>query len=213
MKGFLRGFVLVLLFTRVLFLSVAETALPGAQFAHGDWKIVNGRLYQNDLKAGLAKMNLPVPQAGKMLYEFTVRYEDGFDDAHGGFGIHVFADKVYNGASWGSGDSYLLWLNYDENAKGITTGLSAQVYKSITHSKMELLADYDLNQYVGALAGNFLDVNIPVKIIIDGNNGDVKIYDPVDPSWVYKFNLGNTSPLSGKYISLRTNSLSVSFGK
>ena len=181
-------------------------------FAEGDWTILGNRLYQKDIKAGMARVDIPAPQAGMMVYEFNVRYEDGAEDMHAGFGIHLFVDKPAKGKAWGNGKSYLLWLNYDENPKEITKGLSAQIYKSLTNSRMELLADIDLNDYVYLLTEDLLDMVIPVKMVVNGFNGDVKIYDPTDPSYVYKFNIGNTAPLTGKYMSLRSNSMGISFG-
>ena len=97
----------------------AQIQLPEHTFAtgnsSGNWTISGGRVYQNDANARLAKVNIRAPQSGSMLYEFTVRYEGGSEDGHGGFGIHLFGDTVVNTVSWGSGNSYLLWLNYDEN--------------------------------------------------------------------------------------------------
>jgi len=181
-------------------------------FAEGDWAVRGDRLYQSNLKAGMARVDIPAPQAGIMVYNFNVRYQAGAEDMHAGFGIHIFVDKPAKGKAWGNGKSYLLWLNYDENAKEITKGFSAQIYKSLTNSRMELLADIDLNQYAYLLTEDVLDMIIPVKMVVNGFNGDVKIYDPTDPTYVYKFNIGNTEPLTGQYISLRTNSMGISFG-
>jgi hypothetical protein len=48
---------------------------------------------------------------------------------------------------------------------------------------------------------------------VNGITGDVKVYDPTDPGYVYTFNLGNKNPIKGNYVSLRTNSGSFSFGQ
>lgn len=181
-------------------------------FAEGNWAVKGDRLYQSNIKAGMARVDIPAPQAGMMVYEFNVRYQNGAEDKHAGFGIHLFVDKPAKGKAWGNGDSYLLWLNYDENAKEINKGFSAQIYKSINNIKMELIADIDLNQYAYLLTEDVLNMVIPIKMVINGFNGDVKIYDPTDSTYVYKFNLGNTSALTGQYISLRTNSMGISFG-
>ena len=181
-------------------------------FAEGNWAVIGDRLYQSNTKAGMARVDIPAPQAGMMVYEFNVRYQSGAEDMHAGFGIHLFVDKPAKGKAWGNGKSYLLWLNYDENPKGITKGLSAQIYKSVSNIKMELLADIDLNKYAYLLTEDVLDMVIPVKMVANGFTGDVKIYDPTDPSWIYTFNLGITSPLMGQFISLRTNSMGISFG-
>ncbi len=205
--------VLITVFLSVIMIPLFGLSTSDFKYAYGQWEIMGDRLVQKDVKAGMARVDIPYPQAGIVTYQFNVKYEKGAeDDAHAGFGIHVFVDKPAKGKAWGNGKSYLLWLNYDENAKGITKGLSAQIYKSITNSRMELVADIDLNKYAYLLTADNLNVVIPVKMTINGFNGDVKIYDPTDPTWVYVFNLGNTSPLKGNFISLRTNSASFSFG-
>ncbi|MEW5815094.1 MAG: hypothetical protein AB1798_06820 [Spirochaetota bacterium] len=214
MKANVQLFLILVILVMFPALTVFGETLPGAQYAWGNWQMKDGRLYQLDVKTGLAKMNLKVPQSGTMLYEFNVRYEGGaVEDRHGGFGIHVFVDKPHPGKAWGNGHSYLLWLNYDENATTVTKGFSAQLYKSVSHSRMDLIADIDLNRYAYVLTVENLRVIVPVKIVINGNTGDVKIYDPVDPTWVYVFNLGNTAPLKGDYLALRSNSMAVSFGR
>jgi hypothetical protein len=206
--------VIIILLSIISIVPLFSLSLTDLDFAYGKWAVIGDRLYQSNLKAGMARVDIPAPQAGMMVYEFNVRYEDGgTDDMHAGFGIHIFVDKPASGRAWGNGKSYLLWLNYDENAKGITKGFSAQIYKSLTNSKMELIADIDLNDYAYLLTEDLLDMVIPVKMVVNGFNGDVKFYDPTDSSYVYKFNLGNTAPLSGKFISLRTNSMGISFGR
>ena len=140
--------VMIILLSIILIVPLFSLSAIDLDFAYGKWAVIGDRLYQSDLKAGMARVDIPAPQAGMMVYEFNVRYEDGgTDDMHAGFGIHIFVDKPSGGKSWGNGESYLLWINYDENAKEITKGLSAQIYKSLSHSKMELIADIDLNDY------------------------------------------------------------------
>ncbi len=215
MKGdIMKKLVLIAVFlSAVMILPLYSLSPSDFHYAYGQWSVVGDRLVQSDVKAGMARVDIPFPQAGIVTYQFNVKYlKGGMDDMHAGFGIHIFVDKPAKGKAWGNGRSYLLWLNYDENAKNITKGLSAQVYKSLTNSKMELVADIDLNKYAYLLTAENMDVVLPVKMTVNGFNGDVKIYDPTDPTWVYVFNLGNTAPLHGSYISLRTNSASFSFG-
>ena len=180
-------------------------------YAYGQWEIAGDRLIQSDIDAGMARVDIPYMQKGIATYQFNVQYENGgIEDKHAGFGIHIFVDNP--GKAWGNGHSYLLWINYDENAKGITKGLSAQVYKSINDFQMEQVADFDLNIYSHHLTEKNMDLQIPVKIVVNGNTGDVKVYDPTTTNWVYEFNLGNEKPLTGNFVSLRTNSSSFSFG-
>ena len=195
--------------------SLFAQALPEHQFAAGRWSFIGSRLYQSDKTAGLAKMNIRVPQNGPMIYEFNVRYEDGIQDGHGGFGIHVFEDAAFNGRSWGAGRSWLLWLNYDEHPvanSGIPYGFSAQVYQSRSNSLMDLKQSYDLNMYVPYITWNDITSIVPVKIYINGDTGEVRVYDPTDPQlsayWYFFIDKG----LRGDWISIRTNGASVSFG-
>ena len=195
----------------------AQVQLPEHHFASGRWNMSGDRLYQNEAGARLAKVNMLIPQGGPMIYEFNARYEDGLDDGHGGFGIHIFASDVLHSASWGSGVSYLLWLNYDENpiTPGIHRGLSAQVYRSYSNSRMDLLESVDLNEYVPLLTDEDLLYPIPFRIWADGNTGEVRVYDPSDPElldYYYFFIDRSVLPLSGNWISLRTNGFSLSFG-
>ncbi|MDR3341321.1 MAG: hypothetical protein LBT14_00765 [Treponema sp.] len=194
----------------------AQVQLPEHSFASGSWTESNNRLYQNDANARLAKVNIKAPQSGSMLYEFNARYESGAEDGHGGFGLHIFADNVYNGPSWGSGKSWLLWLNYDENPSNnaIPKGLSAQVYRSYTNSRMELVQNIDLNQYVNLLTPENLTYSVPFRIWVNGDTGEVRVYDPTDPdlaSYFY-FNIDKKDvPLKGDWVALRTNGIKLSF--
>ena len=214
----MKRFVLFLLVLGIGVSLFAQVQLPEHHFASGNWSFVGDRLFQNDANARLAKVNIKAPQSGPMVYEFNVRYEDGIQDGHGGFGIHIFAKDVLNKASWGNGVSYLLWLNYDEKpiTKGIPKGFSAQVYRSYTNSRMELVGCYDLNQYAYLLTyENCVANTVPVKIWVDGNTGEVRVYDPTDASgqYYFYFNIDKKDlPLKGDWVALRTNGLKLSFG-
>ena len=214
----MKRFILILL---VLGLAVSlfaqEEFLPEHYYAtgSGNWMFIGNRLYQTDARSGLAKMNLRAPQSGPMIYEFNVRYEDGVQDGHGGFGIHLFANNVNNIASWGSGSSYLLWLNYDENpvTRGFPRGFTAQVYRSFNNSTMDLVDSFDLNDYLFFLTyENWAARSVPVKIWADGDSGEVRIYDPTDPDLYLYFYLPERN-LTGDWVSLRTNGLRLSFGQ
>jgi hypothetical protein len=194
----------------------AQVNLPEHRFASGNWAVSGQRLYQNDPRAGLAKMNVRVPQNGAMLYEFDARYEGGAEDGHGGFGLHIFVDNPLNSASWGAGISYLLWLNYDERPidRNIPRGLSGQVYRSYSNSRMELVQSFDLNRYADLLTDENLSYPVHFKIIADGNTGELRVYDPTvpDDAEYYVLNLDRRDlPLKGNWVSLRTNGMKLSF--
>jgi hypothetical protein len=194
----------------------AEIQLPEHHFVAGDWSIKDDRVYQNDANARLAKVNIKIPQSGAILYEFNVRYESGAEDGQGGFGVHIFADKVYDGPSWGSGNSYLLWLNYDENPAGssIPAGLSGQIYRSYSNSQMELLQSIDLNEFADLLTPENLAEAVSFKIWVNGETGEVRVYDPTDPylSTYYHFTIDKKDlPLTGDWVVVRTNGMTLSF--
>lgn len=186
----------------------AGTELPKS---HGSWMVKGGRLYQDDVIEPMAKINIGAAQSGLMQYEFDVRYEDGgFDDLKGGFGIHVFVDKAHDGVSWGNGNSFLLWLNYDENATYGPSGFTGQVYKSTSPVEMELLGDFDLNMVLEYLSPEYMSYILKIRLKVDAKTGNVWIEDPTFPGYGYAFGLGG--PLGeGNFVSFRTNSLSLSF--
>ena len=73
-----------------------------------------------------------------------------------------------------------MWLNYDENPgnKSIPSGLSAQIYRSYTNSRMELVESVSLNEYASLLTDDNLASSVPFRVIVDGNSGEVRVYDP-----------------------------------
>ena len=211
----MKRIVLVLALLAVGTFVFAQVNLPEHRFVSGNWGFSGQRLYQNDARAGLAKMNIRVPQQGAMLYEFDVRYEGGAEDGHGGFGLHIFVDAAYNAVSWGAGQSYLLWFNYDEKPlnKDIPAGLSAQVYRSYDNSRMDLVDSYDLNYYADLLTDDNLSQPVPFRITVDGDTGEVRVYDPtLTDGTYYLLNLDRRDlPLRGDWVVLRTNGIQMSF--
>jgi hypothetical protein len=197
--------------------SGVPSGVPEYRFASGRWGFSGQRLYQNDAAARLAKVNFQVAQNGPMIYEFNARYEGGAEDGHGGFGLHVFGDRTYNDASWGSGISYLLWLNYDErpiNAR-IPRGLSAQIYKSTSNSQMDLLESISLSGFEQYLTARNLSEPISFRVWINNSTGEIRVYDPTDSNgsaYYYYYANSRDVPLKGNWIALRTNGLKASFG-
>lgn len=194
----------------------AQVNLPEHRFAAGNWGISGQRLYQNDPGARLAKLNIRVPQSGPMIYEFDARYENGAEDGHGGFGLHIFVDAPYNSVSWGAGVSYLLWLNYDEKPqnRSIPAGLSAQLYRSYSNSRMDLVQSFDMNSYTDLLTAENLSQPVHFKIIANGDTGEIRVYDPTvsDGSLYYALYMDKKDlPLKGNWVALRTNGLKLSF--
>ena len=213
----MKRFILLILVLGISFSLFAQMQLPEHHFAtgSGNWGFIGNRLYQNEANARLAKMNMRIPQSGPMIYEFNVRYEGGIEDGHGGFGVHLFVDDVINRASWGSGSSWLLWLNYDENplSAQIPRGFSAQIYRSTSQINMDLVESFDLNEYVDFLTEEIWSYPVPAKIWVNGNTGEVRVFDPTDPAldFFFWFYLPINTPLTGNWVSLRTNGLRLSF--
>jgi hypothetical protein len=109
-----------------------------------------------------------------------------------------------------------LWLNYDENPGNsrISSGLSAQVYRSYTNSRMELVESYPLNEYAPLLTDDNLASSVPFRIVVDGSTGEVRVYDPTDPdllSYRYFYIDRRDIPLTGNWVALRTNGIRLSF--
>jgi len=189
--------------------------LPDPRPEWGEWSQKGDRLHQLDADTGIAKIHWEVPQEGQVLYEFNVRYESGaLSDGHGGFGIHIFVDDPARGFAWGDGNSYLLWVNYDENpgSDEIPAGLSAQIYKSTADDKMELLQSISLKSVENMLTAPMLKMNIPVKLLVDGSTGMAYIYDPMNMNLRYPFEIEIDEPMMGDWVALRTNGISLSFG-
>ena len=190
-------------------------ALPDYRPVSGSWSLRGGRLHQTDEKARLARVNIPVHQASDiMTYEFDARYEGGAEDGHAGFGIHVFVDNAHPREAWGAGRSFLLWLNYDEKplSSDIPKGFSAQIYRSLSNTDMRLIDSIDLNDFFYYVTDNDLTLAWPVKIVINSNSGEVRVYDPGDPTYYYYFGLDRSYlPLKGEWVVLRTNGFKASF--
>lgn len=195
---------------KVVFQQSFSGAIPLPR-SQGEWAVKGGRLYQADTEEKLAKINVMAAQSGEMQYEFDLRYEGGgMEDLMGGFGIQVFVDKAHDGKSWGNGNSFLLWLNYDPDPSYGAKGFQGQVYKSTSHTKMTLVGQFDLNAYVGLLNAKNMSMVIKGRIKVDGDTGAVWVEDPTLPGYGYAFSLGGRVGM-GSYMSLRTNSLALSF--
>lgn len=209
-----KALLLLICLTVVLSASVFADSHMSIKPSYGDWNMSSGMLKQTDLDAGMAKASIYAPQSGTMVYQFNAKYIDGLSDGKGGFGIHVFVDKPAAGKAWGEGDSYLLWMNYDNNPASSSTpeGLSAQIYKSDTNSRMNLVQSISLKA-IEPMLSKYMGYTLPVKIVIDGKSGMAKVYDPFKADYYYKFPLSSATPLEGSYVSLRTNSLGVAFSQ
>ena len=182
----------------------------------GNWKVMNGRLVQTDMKETMAMATARVSQSGSMLYEFDVEYAGGGEDDYAGFGFHVCVDNPSKARSWGNGKSLLAWVTWDPDAYGWPGGF-IQVYQSKSPLDMNLYPEGDIIEDGDSfpidtdyLKYEYLDYNVPVKIMLDTRTGKGKFYDPFDPDrYYYPFDLG--APVSaGSYFTFRMNSVSLS---
>ncbi len=207
--------------TRVVVIVALITVMTGMVFAdshlmfgtpEGDWAVRRNRLYQYDADASRAKAWVSVPQNGSMIYEFTMRYEGGIEDGHGGVGIHILSDTRPEGRSWGMGDSWLLWLNYDTVSAqpDIPKGLSAQLYKSTSNSDMELIDSVSLSS-VEPIAAQYINSIVPVKLTYLSSQGRVLIADPRGKSAGWYIDLPDGRYETGQYAAVRTNGIRMSF--
>lgn len=207
---------------------------------YGEWGIRGGRLVQRDTDTGLARIDRMVAPAGfspsgEFEISFKVRYEaGGFENQaallaqqlHAGFGIHVGVENPPLGrVAWGAGTSYLLWLNLDTRAETAMDardflGFRAQVYESTKNSEMALvdtlnidilaaLNAYGFNVSLDDLAG-FVAAPTDIKMRINADTGRIMVMDPTNPQLWFYFDV-DPRVLNGNYVSLRTNSLAVSF--
>ncbi len=198
-------------------------ALGAWKPAYGSWK-ADGELTQSNLKTGLAQISRPVPQSGVYQLEFTAKYiEGGYKDLkdaamgkfHGGFGIHIGIDKPAPSMAWGNGRSYLLWFNLDTTVPKDSEfyGLRAQVYKSESNSRMNLMKDYNveiLPEEVVTANLDYLAYDLPIRMIVNTNDGEVRVYDPTVEDYYYYFTL-DPAHLRGGYVAFRTNRVGISF--
>lgn len=245
------------LFLATSMVTVAQTvnddfsSMRGWTAGAGDWVVRGGRLVQQDRAESLARIDRRVNQGSEYELEFAIRYVDGgfasqedFEDGiyHAGFGIHLgVTNPALGRRAWGSGDSYLLWLNLDTREATLRDhpqhyGFRAQVYRSTSNTAMTLARDPalardpELSRYV---VDDYMSIDI-IRALRDwGVNAtiddlamaldiDVPINIRVNPSTGEIGVLDPTAPirfyfnvdpavLRGNYVSLRTNKLAASF--
>jgi hypothetical protein len=79
---------------------------------------------------------------------------------------------------------------------------------------MELVESVDLNEYASLLTQDNLSSPVPFRIIVDGNTGEVRVYDPTDANlenYRYFYIDKKDTPLNGNWVALRTNGMRLSF--
>jgi hypothetical protein len=80
---------------------------------------------------------------------------------------------------------------------------------------MEQVRAFDLNQYLPYISMADIEKPVTIKLLVNGNTGEVRAYDPTDRAlsryWYFYLN-GDDLPLTGNWVALRTNGASLSFG-
>lgn len=220
---------------------------PGA----GDWAVQGGRLVQQDAGENLARIDRRLTQSGEYELEFTIRYVGGGYDSemamrngeyYGGFGIHLgVEDPALGRASWGAGNSYLLWLNLDTRATTRENapehfGFRAQVYESESNSSMALAEDPALSRdpmLSQVTMDNLMSIDIEralrawgVVLTMEDAQRFVGVDVPInirvntrtgeigvkDPTAPVRFYFSvDPTILRGTYVSLRTNNIAAAF--
>lgn len=227
------------------------SSMRGWTAGSGDWVVRGGRLVQQSTSAPLARIDRMVTQSGTYEIEFSIRYVDGGYSSmqnmadgiyHAGFGIQLGVENPALGrASWGAGNSYLLWLNLDTRAETRRNdpehyGFRAQVYRSTSNTTMALgrdpalARDPVLSRYVerDLMSIDIIEalrawgVDLSVNDIGQFLNQDVTINIRVntrtgeigvlDPTAPVRFFFTvDPAVLRGNYMSLRTNGFAASF--
>ena len=75
---------------------------------------------------------------------------------------------------------------------------------------MSLVGEYDLNRFAYLLGSSNMSIIVNARIKVDSATGSLWVEDPTFPGFGYQIELGEALEL-GNYISLRTNSLALSF--
>ena len=91
--------------------------------------------------------------------------------------------------------------------------MSAQLYESVSHSRMHLVESINLNKYASIIENAGPNTLLPITIIINGRTGAARIYNPMNPTSYITFELDIDKALRGNWIALRTNGLAASFGR
>jgi hypothetical protein len=80
---------------------------------------------------------------------------------------------------------------------------------------MDLVDSFSLNEYMPLMTyENWVADTVPMKIWLNGDSGEVRVYDPTDnEAERYFYYFLPTKGLKGDWISLRTNGIKLSFGE
>ncbi len=130
----------------------------------GSWSVSGGNLMQNDADSKFAKFAVPVTQTrSELLYVLEGR---AAGSGWQGYGLHFLASGSKQGAGWGYGTSYLVWVTRDQdhfrNQKTYV-----QLYKSMSDSEMI--------EITSSVADFSITGTNEVEVYVDKNSGNIVV--------------------------------------
>jgi hypothetical protein len=130
----------------------------------GSWSVSGGNLMQNDAESKFAKFAVPVSQTrSELLYVLEGR---STNSGWQGYGLHFLASDSKQGAGWGYGTSYLVWITRDQdhfrNEKTYV-----QLYRSMSDSEMIEIAS--------SVADFSISGTNEVEVYVDKNSGNIVV--------------------------------------
>lgn len=157
---------------------------------------------------------------------------------HAGFGIHLGVKEAPLGKpAWSVGSGYLFWLNLETRDQFAAeypqhAGFRAELYNNDGGNSMELAPanrairnmygtdavslnlpsalGVSLADMLNYVAANMLSGPVKISMVVNADTGEIAIQDPTNPAISFTATV-DPSRLSGNYISLRANHLSLRF--
>lgn len=148
----------------------------------GSWSVSGGTLSQSDVTATNTGYHKAVSQAARAFYRVQARLTNPTGNRRWGF--HIFVDDPTLAQR---GNSYLIWLRYDNQ--------DLQLYETITNVL-----------YLRASAPFTLAANADYLVEVLYDQGVITVW--INGAWALRW-VDDTPLTSGAYISLRTNQAAV----
>jgi N-acetyl-anhydromuramyl-L-alanine amidase AmpD len=157
------------------------------------WSSRRGTLLQSDATASNTNLYLPLTQSDDAVYLYHVRAKMLSKGDNKRFGLHFFASS---GASSNRGDSYLVWLRFNEDQPG-----RVEVYRSENNQ----LPRFRASEAVALERDTWYDL----KVRYDPSQGQIEVM--IDGASVLTWRDDKAPLTSGRYISFRTGDAEAEF--